>query len=244
MGEKDARLPENENADKSYRTIEELEELKDMVHGCAHKLKNAAINIQNFLPLLKKKFEKQGDQESDMYFRFIAESGQEIMSALAAVERNSLIRDRPNKEKTVDLESLVHKTTTKVVDKRGKKVCIEKTDFFPTIQGSEDELAFLFTELVDNALKFNASESPIIALSCDDDDTNYTFSIADNGIGIEEKNIENVFDPFVKLHPPKTFPGVGLGLNNCRLILAKRNGKIWIDKSSPEGTILKFTIPK
>lgn len=223
---------------------DELEGLKELVHGCAHKLKNATINIQNFLPLLKKKIETKGDQESDMYFRFISDSAQEIMEAIAAVEQNSLIRGIPATEEIVNLESLVPKIITRVINEGGKKVLIEKTDVFPMVKSSEDEMARLFRELVDNALKFNTSEEPVIILSCEEQHSLYTFSIEDNGIGIPEKDIEYVFHPFVKLQASKSFPGIGLGLNNCRLILAKRNGKIWIDKSSPNGTLIKFTIPK
>jgi signal transduction histidine kinase len=72
------------------------------------------------------------------------------------------------------------------------------------------------------------------------------FSVEDNGTGIRSDRVENVFKKFYQIDTSlaRKHGGTGLGLAICKGIVETHGGLIWIDKSSSQGTIIKFTLPK
>jgi signal transduction histidine kinase len=72
----------------------------------------------------------------------------------------------------------------------------------------------------------------------------WTFSIEDNGIGLKEKYLETIFEPFKRLHVQKEFDGSGLGLASCKKIIEKHQGKIWATSVLNKGTTIHFSIKK
>ena len=71
------------------------------------------------------------------------------------------------------------------------------------------------------------------------------FSIEDNGPGIPADKSENIFKKFYQIDTSLTrkHGGTGLGLTICKGIVEGHGGTIWIDKSSNEGTVVKFILP-
>jgi signal transduction histidine kinase len=69
-------------------------------------------------------------------------------------------------------------------------------------------------------------------------------TISDNGIGIENKHREKVFELFKRLHHKEVYSGTGIGLSICKKIIQQMNGKIWIEDSELGGTAFVFTLPQ
>jgi len=69
--------------------------------------------------------------------------------------------------------------------------------------------------------------------------------ISDNGIGIPESDCELVFENFYpgSLGEVLKTPGTGFGLPICRAIIEAHGGRIWVEKSSQQGTTIAFTLP-
>lgn len=68
------------------------------------------------------------------------------------------------------------------------------------------------------------------------------FSVADNGIGIDSRNADRVFEMFQRLHTRDTYPGTGVGLAIVKKIVARHGGRIWVQSREPRGTIFHFTL--
>ena len=107
-----------------------------------------------------------------------------------------------------------------------------------------DQLTQLVQNLVSNALKFVAPGAvPTVHLSIDDqEDDMVTICIEDNGIGMENKHVERVFEIFKRLHTREQYPGTGIGLAICRKIVARHGGKIWVESRVGGGSSFKFTL--
>jgi light-regulated signal transduction histidine kinase (bacteriophytochrome) len=76
-----------------------------------------------------------------------------------------------------------------------------------------------------------------------DKDGHFTFSVQDNGIGIEEQYQQKIFVIFKRLHSRNEFSGTGIGLSITKKIIERNGGKIWLTSKPNEGTVFYFTIP-
>ena len=83
-----------------------------------------------------------------------------------------------------------------------------------------------------------------IAISAKENESCWTFSIKDNGIGIKPANFNKIFVEFMRLNPKSVYKGSGIGLAQCKRIIENHGGKIWVESKPDEGTTVLFTIPK
>ncbi|MGZ4060402.1 MAG: sensor histidine kinase, partial [Bacteroidia bacterium] len=114
----------------------------------------------------------------------------------------------------------------------------------PVIKGDYSQIFQLFQNLISNAVKFQNKKSPEIIISMIDKGALYTFSIKDNGIGINPKYFDKIFEPFQRLHTQQEFSGTGLGLSICKRIVEKHGGKIWVESELGKGAVFSFTLAK
>lgn len=69
------------------------------------------------------------------------------------------------------------------------------------------------------------------------------FSVSDNGIGIDPRYAERVFDVFQRLHERDAYPGTGLGLSLCKKIVERHGGRIAVEPNAGPGTRIRFSWP-
>ena len=99
--------------------------------------------------------------------------------------------------------------------------------------------------MISNAIKFTTNEViPIIKISCKEREEDWLFQVADNGIGINAKNLEEIFMIFKRLHKEENYVGHGIGLAHCKKIVEIHNGDIWVESKEGVGSVFNFTISK
>ena len=86
--------------------------------------------------------------------------------------------------------------------------------------------------------------APIISINCSTREKEYLFSVNDNGIGIPKEYQETVFEMFKRLQNREKYEGSGMGLANCKKIVDKLGGKIWVESDGTNGSTFFFTLPK
>ena len=117
----------------------------------------------------------------------------------------------------------------------------------PEVNGDILSLRTVFHNLISNAFKYQPNKEghiPEVSFTSKEDQNDHIIYIEDNGIGIKEEFVDQVFEPFKRNHSQKEFKGTGLGLSICSSILEKHNGSISVDSSNKTGTTFKLTIPK
>lgn len=117
-------------------------------------------------------------------------------------------------------------------------------DPLPVIKANRNRITQVFSNLIGNALKYRGERCPEIHVSARSADGTWIFSVQDNGIGIEMRNAERIFQVFERLHSGEAYEGSGIGLAICRAIVQRHGGRIWVDSEPAKGSTFWFTVPR
>jgi light-regulated signal transduction histidine kinase (bacteriophytochrome) len=116
-------------------------------------------------------------------------------------------------------------------------------DPLPKVMADDIQLESLYQNLIGNAIKFRSKKIPRVHIGVTKGEESWSFSVSDNGIGIDPQYFERIFIIFQRLHNREDYPGTGIGLAISKRIVERHGGKIWIESQSGKGSIFFFTIP-
>lgn len=136
---------------------------------------------------------------------------------------------------------IVLATLESTLDTVSAKVSVGK---LPALKISRGKGVQLFQNLIGNAIKFRSDKPLTIAIDALEVKDNWLFTVKDNGIGIDENSLDQIFDMFKRLHPQSQYPGNGIGLALCARIVAQHGGKLWATSKPGEGAAFHFTLPR
>jgi len=127
----------------------------------------------------------------------------------------------------------------------------------PRVKCDRIQISEVFSNLLSNATKYNDRTEKWIEIGFLDfenqsrHDTEESekeaivFYVRDNGIGIREYHLENIFRIFKRLHGPKKYGGgTGAGLTIAKKIVERHGGRIWVESIFGEGSTFYFTLPR
>lgn len=226
--------------------------LENFAHTVSHDLREPVRTMNSFAQLLKRRYEKQLDQDAKDYLAFIIS---------AAVHMNNLISnlldytgldnqpaDQPDTAmEAVDLNALVEGIKGELADFIGeKKAKIEVPQPLPSVTGRYFQLHQLFHNLLSNAIKFTAADgpAPVVTVEVEEKGDHWQFAIRDNGIGVAEENFEKIFTLFRRLHSKRVYPGSGIGLSICTKVVEQHGGQLWVASDLGAGSTFYFTLPR
>jgi len=219
-------------------------ELEQFAYVASHDLQAPLRTISNFADLFKNINLGKLDKDSSLYLEYIINATvrmQNLINDLLEFSRigtGTLLND-------IDCNKILKDVINDLDQAIKESNAIITSSPLPLIDGNKMALSILFQNLISNAIKFRKKNvQPKVSITVLDKETEYLFSIKDNGIGIEEKYIPKLFVIFQRLHTADEYPGTGIGLATCKKIISLLYGKIWIESKSDEGTTVYFSIPK
>ncbi len=113
----------------------------------------------------------------------------------------------------------------------------------PSVLGTDIMLVQLFQNLISNGIKYRrAEEAPRISISAEPCGDGWTYSVEDNGTGVDPKYREYVFGVFKRLEGGQ-HAGTGMGLAICKAVVERLGGRIWIADSPGPGALFQFSLP-
>jgi signal transduction histidine kinase len=114
----------------------------------------------------------------------------------------------------------------------------------PSIRVRESHLVQVFQNLLGNAIKYRRDDQvPLIQVTARAESGYWHFTIADNGIGIENAYLKTVFGIFKRLHAQSKYDGTGMGLAICKRIIERYRGRIWVESTPGQGSRFTFSVP-
>ena len=134
------------------------------------------------------------------------------------------------------------RTAGVLADEKNIEIVVNQPDRPCVMMADYVRLRQMFVVIVDNAIKFSRDNSSIY-ITMEADET-IRVSIRDEGVGISEEELPNIFEKFYKSKLRQNAKGSGLGLAIARQICLKHDGKIDVSSVVGEGTTFTFTFPK
>jgi len=242
-----------ENVHKLNKKNRELKEyiesnmsLKNFAYIASHDLKSPLRTIANFGKLLETKLVGRINEEEQEYLSFIINSTTNMQKMIQSLLNHSKINSQKIKLQEINVNELLEEIKKELkVSLEEKRANIYLGELPETMKGDRIIIKQLFQNLINNALKFvQENQRPSISIACEEKRSYWKFFVEDNGIGIEPKFQEKIFQLFQRLHASIEYEGSGIGLATCRKIVELHKGTITVQSTLGEGSTFSFIIKK
>lgn len=206
----------------------------------AHHLNESVRKVNTHCSMFEDEYKDVLDDEGKRFLNIIKSSSTALSYHLSDLSDLIGINDKKRIQEFL-LDDIVQDVTSEL----NKKYAIQLVpQVFSEASVKADKLEFkkVIKELFENAIKFNIS-SPKLKVYAISNSGSTTIYIIDNGIGIDAKYHEKVFEIFQRVHPEMNKPGTGNGLALCKKIIETHGGTIAISSVESGGTQVKIQIP-
>ncbi|MEW6584640.1 MAG: ATP-binding protein [Nitrospirota bacterium] len=216
-------------------------ELQQFAYVASHDLQEPLRMISSYLQLIERRYKSKLDPDADEFIQYAVDGAKRLQNMINGLLEYSRVETSSESLEPVDCEKVLGDTLSNL------KVAIEESGTvithgpLPTVTADRSQILQLFQNLIGNAIKFRGREAPRIHISAGRKGNVWTFSVKDNGIGIEEQYKERIFDIFQRLHS-RGYSGTGIGLSICKRIVERHGGEIWLESQIGKGSTFYFTI--
>ena len=219
-------------------------DLQNFAYVASHDLQEPLRMITSYLDLIERRYQDKLDDKGRTFIYYAVDGAQRMRSLIQDLLTYSKVNKSASYE-PVPLDKLfgqVQKNHQLTIEEKG---AIIHADPLPEVMAIPVQMLQLFTNLLGNSLKFARNEvSPEIRVSVEERKLSWQFTFEDNGIGIDPKYANKVFNIFFRLQSKQKYPGTGMGLAISQRVVTNHGGKIWIDENYQQGTRFFFTIRK
>ncbi|QQP88900.1 PAS domain S-box protein [Skermanella sp. TT6] len=231
------------------RTVEKLErsnvELARFAEVAAHDLQEPLRIMVSYANLLVRRYAGRLDKDADDFLGFIVESSVRMKCLIQDLLRYSLIERSDPPASLADTGACLREAMDGVKELvHAIGAAVELPDRAPLVPGDAREITEVFRNLLANAIEYRASDRDLrIAVGVKPAGSAWEFSVSDNGIGIEARYFDRIFEVFERLHTQRVHPGTGIGLAICRKIVQRHGGTMAVSSVPGSGSVFSFTLP-
>jgi signal transduction histidine kinase len=217
-------------------------ELENFARVLVHDFKSPVSSVRGFAKLIEETI-REGNAEKVIEYCRIVVKGVDRMGALIDALHRYAVAEKPVPLEKVGMGQVMSDTLKNLEHLLQESGALVTYDELPEVNGHGPLLIQLLQNLVSNGIKYCKADIPSIHVVAAREGDGWLFTVQDNGIGIPEKQCQEVFEPFKRLHSAGEYEGTGLGLATCKKIVERHDGRIWCDSRGGEGTAFHFTLP-
>ena len=220
-------------------------ELEAFSYSIAHDLRAPIRATHGFAQMLAEQMESRLEEGESRLLKVITDSSRKMgemidgFLALTGTSRQSL------NLKPVDMAVLVRDIVGAIRVTHPEADARFEIGPLPEAIGDRVLLRQVWTNLLDNALKFSAARQPaLITVGARQAEDGVVYSVRDNGVGFDMGYRDKLFGAFQRLHRADEFAGYGLGLATVQRIIDKHGGRVWAEAELDKGATLHFILPR
>jgi two-component system, chemotaxis family, sensor kinase Cph1 len=232
-------------------------ELDSFAYVASHDLKEPLRGIHNYSTFLIEDYGDQLGEDGTHKLATLMRLTQRMEDLINSLLHYSRLGRAELLLQPVDLNEVVENVLDVIKISQPEPVDFRIPRPLPTVQCDRTQFSELFTNLISNAIKYNTKEKKWIeigyllpkeieqqmpeTLNLSPDQT--VFFVTDNGIGIRDKHLENIFKIFKRLHGAGQYGGgTGAGLTIAKKIVERHGGSIAVESIFGEGSTFYFTL--
>lgn len=230
-------------AEKMTELHQSNEALEQFAHIASHDLQEPLRMVASYTQLLSRRYKGRLDADADEFIDFAVDGTQRmkrliedlLLYSRAGNGAPPMVRFDANaslREAVGNLRAAIKENHAEVT-----------SDPLPTLVAVESQLVQLLQNLIGNAIKYRGERNPKVHVSAGEGCREWVFSVRDNGIGIDPKYFDRIFQIFQRLHGRGEYEGTGIGLAICKRILQQQGGRIWLESEPGQGSVFHFSLP-
>lgn len=235
---------------EANKELERLNQIKsDFVSTVSHELRTPLTSIQGYVSLMADGDTGSINNEQKEFLGIVKEESQRLtrlisdLLDISKIEagKMQMVFDDFN---LLDFMNKYKNEVKSMASPKNIKVYVTAPHKLPDIKADADKIKQIFNNLVSNAIKF-ARKNTTLKIVIKENHDNIQVDVTDEGIGIAEKDLKNLFEKFQQVDNKMTRKtgGTGLGLAITKHLVEAHGGKIWVKSKVGEGSTFSFSLP-
>ncbi len=217
-------------------------ELEEFAHIAAHDLKTPLQGIGTLADWIATDYADKFDEEGKERVRMLVTKARQMSALIDNILEYSKLGRKGIVKQQVHLTKVLSEVISTIDPPKNIKIAVESE--LPTLECDLTHITQIFQNLLSNAVKYVDKPEGQIKVGCIEQDDSWTFSVGDNGPGIDEKYFNKIFQIFQTLAPRDGIDSTGIGLSIVRKISDLNGGKVWVESEVGRGSTFFFTFPK
>lgn len=221
-----------------------MQSYEDFISTVSHELRTPLTSIRGFAQTMLQSYDKLDDESKKRFIKIIEEQSNRLIHLI-----ENMLKVQNNEKlilKTVKAKQLIE-DVIQIVKQQYKdhKFVLKYNDKLPKILVDVDKFQQVMTNLIENAGKYSDPETTVTITADFDKNPDFvSIKVTDNGVGIDKKDFDSIFEKFSRIDNPLTrkVQGSGLGLYITKALVTKMNGKISVESSDGK-TTFEIKIP-
>ena len=210
--------------------------------GALHDLVGPVNQIRWMVDLILKKHRDKLDKDDEVLFAFMQSSTERLQLLTSGLRTYMRAVGQPQPPDHFDANTVLSQALAgirQVIEQSEARITY---DTLPELYGDPNQICIALMNLIENSIKFRGDEKPRIHVKAISEGCLWLFSVCDNGIGIDPRHHDRVFDVFKRVHNG-TYPGAGVGLAIAKHVIERHRGAIWVESRPGQGSTFFFTLP-
>jgi PAS domain S-box-containing protein len=235
----DADITEFKAIERALRSSNQ--ELEAFSYSVSHDLRAPLGAIGGFSRALALKLEGHPDDRALHYLTRVQAGVEKMEQLIDALLSLSKVVRAPLTYGAVDLSAMARETLEGLQMQHPERKVATRVQEALVAQGDARLLRVVLENLLGNAWKFTSrSHAPLVEVGRLEDSS--VFFVRDNGVGFDMAYASKLFGAFQRLHTEAEFPGTGIGLATVRRIVARHQGRVWVESQLGQGTTFFFVL--
>jgi PAS domain S-box-containing protein len=219
-------------------------ELEQFAYVASHDLQEPLRMVSNYTQLLARRYRDQLDADANEFIDFAVDGAKRMQDLIHDLLQYARVERRGREFHPASAETIVGDALSNLAGAIAEAKASIVVDALPTLTCDASQMTQVFQNLIGNAVKFRKPDQPpVVRVSATREDGAWRLSVADNGIGIEPRFFERIFQMFQRLHARGEYSGTGIGLALCKKIVERHGGQMRVESAPGRGAKFSFTVP-